>query len=181
MSAELEVLAEVTGRLEGAAIPYMLSGSMALNHYAQPRMTRDMDLVVDLNLADVERIVELFQDAYGPDIDEIRSAVSRRRMFNLIHMEKVVKVDVIVRKESPYRIEEFRRRRRVRYDGISLWIVAPEDLLLSKLEWAKDSRSDFQLRDVRSLLAAVHDLDWGYLEHWATTLGVDALLAEVKA
>ena len=43
MSDELEVLAQVTGRLEEAGIAYMLSGSMALNHYAQPRMTRDID------------------------------------------------------------------------------------------------------------------------------------------
>src|SRR5690606_32657345 len=152
----------------------------ALNHYAQPRMTRDMDLVVDLGAEDVERIVELFQDAYEPDPEEIRSAIARRRMFNLIHSERVVKVDMIVRKDSPYRIEEFRRRRRVQYGVVSLWIVAPEDLVLSKLEWAKESHSDFQLRDVRTLLNAVQELEWSYIERWASILGVETLLDEVR-
>lgn len=180
MGPELEVLEEVTSRLERAGIAYMLSGSMALNHYAQPRMTRDMDLVVDLGPEDAARVVELFQDAYEPDPDEIQSAIARRRMFNLIHSERVVKVDMIVRKDSPYRIEEFRRRRRVQYGPFSLWIVAPEDLVLSKLEWAKESHSDFQLRDVRTLLNAVPKLEWTYVERWASELGVAALLDEVR-
>lgn len=32
-------------RLDRAGIPYMVSGSMAMNYYAQPRMTRDIDLI----------------------------------------------------------------------------------------------------------------------------------------
>lgn len=59
-------------------------------------------------------------------------------------------------------------------------IVSPEDLLLSKLEWASDSHSDFQLRDVRSLIASVPGLDWAYIDRWAVELGVAALLAEVR-
>ena len=42
MSAELEVLQDVVARLEGAGIAYMLTGSIALSYYAQPRMTRDI-------------------------------------------------------------------------------------------------------------------------------------------
>ena len=41
--------------------------------------------------------------------------------------------------------------------GIELWIVSPEDLILSKLDWARDTRSELQLRDVRHLLAAAFD------------------------
>lgn len=179
MYEELEVLREVTHRLEGAGIAYMLTGSMALNHYAQPRMTRDVDLVAELRLDDADRLAELFGDDFGADLEEIREAIARGRLFNLIHAERVVKVDIVVRKDAPFRVEEFSRRRRVDYAGISLWIVSPEDLLLSKLYWAKDSHSDFQLRDVRNLIAAVAELDWAYLERWASELGVGSLLEEV--
>src|ERR687891_933596 len=76
-------------------------------------------------------------------------------MFNLIQNEYVVKIDFIVRKDSPYRLREFARRKRVVVDDRNLYLVAPEDLILSKLEWAKDSRSEMQLSDVRHLLKSV--------------------------
>jgi len=60
-------------------------------------------------------------------------------------------------------------------------MVSPEDLLLSKLHWAKDSRSELQLRDARNLIACVGDLDWGYIETWARDLSVEGLLAEVRS
>ena len=61
MSEELEVLRTVAARLDQAGIAYMLTGSMALNYYAVPRMTRDIDLVVELEPGDAERLVRLFQ------------------------------------------------------------------------------------------------------------------------
>lgn len=61
-----------------------------------------------------------------------------------------------------------------------VWIVSPEDLLLSKLVWAKDSHSEMQLNDVRGLINSVNTLDWHYIREWATQLDVTALLAEVQ-
>ena len=60
MLSELDVLRDVTGRLEAARIEYMLTGSMAMNYYAEPRMTRDIDLVVALRPGDAEKLREVF-------------------------------------------------------------------------------------------------------------------------
>lgn len=97
----------------------------------------------------------------------IADAVAHRSAFNLIHDRTVIKVDCIVRKATPYRRVELARRRPVTIAGRVVQVVAPEDLLLSKLAWARPSRSEVQLRDVRSLIACVPDLDWPYLERWA--------------
>ena len=48
MTEELEVLTIVAGRLEAVWIAYMVTGSFAANYYAVPRMTRDINLVVEL-------------------------------------------------------------------------------------------------------------------------------------
>ena len=48
MESEADVLKLVASRLNAAGIPYMVSGSMALNFYATPRMTRDIDIVVEI-------------------------------------------------------------------------------------------------------------------------------------
>jgi hypothetical protein len=99
----------------------------------------------------------------------------------MIHTPTVIKVDVIVRKDTPYRRLEFDRRRTIAVDGHTIWIVSAEDLVLSKLVWAKPSRSELQLRDVRNLIGCVPDLDWSYLERWAADLNVADLLAEMRA
>lgn len=119
----------------------MVTGSMAANFYATPRMTRDIDLVVELSDADIDRVVSLFQDTYYIDPDMVQQAIRNRSMFNMIHNALVVKVDCLVRKDTDYRREEFARRRTITLAGQSVAIVAPEDLILSKLDWARESRS----------------------------------------
>ena len=180
MSDEIEVLKLVTTRLDLAAIAYMVTGSLALSHYAQPRMTRDIDIVVAIGPEDAERFAEALGTEFECDVEAIRTAISRRGLFNLIHPERVVKVDFVVRKDTPFRLEEFSRRRRVTLAGQSLWVVSPEDLLLSKLAWAKDSRSPVQLADAKNLIESAA-IDWRYVEQWAIDLGVSDLLREVRA
>ncbi|WP_447863105.1 nucleotidyltransferase [Nitrospira calida] len=179
MSEELEVLKLVARRLAAAGIPYMVTGSIAVNFYAVPRMTRDIDLVVEIGERVADHVVALFEDEFYIDRDMARHAVETRGMFNMIHTASVVKVDLIVRKDTEYRRTEFARRRWVAVEGQEVCIVAPEDLILSKLEWAKDSRSERQLEDVRNLLLSVPDLDKDYLVQWADRLGVGALYREV--
>ncbi len=89
-------------------------------------------------------------------------------------------MDFVVRKDSPYRQEEFARRRVIVVDGTPISIVAPEDLLLSKLGWAKESRSEVQLQDARNLVACVSEMDWPYVERWASELTVTELFREVR-
>jgi hypothetical protein len=180
VSDELDILKSVAARLEAAGIPYMVTGSMAANFYATPRMTRDIDLVVELREGDVGHMVALFQDEYYLDRYMVEQAVRRQSMFNMINNALVVKVDCVVRKDSIYRQEEFSRRRRVIVDGEPVTIVAPEDLILSKLEWAKESRSQMQLDDVRNLFRSVAHLDHAYLNRWADHLGLAALYREVQ-
>jgi len=62
-----------------------------------------------------------------------------------------------------------------------MWIVPPEDLILSKLVWAKDSRSELQLRDVRQLISAQPALDWPYVDRWAEALQVTDLLRDTRS
>ena len=179
LSEELEVLKEIGGLLDRAGIAYMITGSTAANFYTVPRMTRDIDIVVELAKSDTDRVVEIFAKDFYLDRETVSDAILSKGMFNLIHSESVIKVDFIVRKESPYRRTEFARRRKVVLEDQEIQIVAPEDLILSKLEWAKDSRSEFQLADVRNLLHSVQGLDLTYLARWAKELGVEALYREM--
>ena len=180
MADLLDVLRIVTSRLELSGVPYMVSGSLALGYYAQPRMTRDIDVVVELDHAGIQKVVEAFSADFYCDEDAVRRAVATRRLVNLVHLESAYKVDLIVRKDSEYRQVEFQRRRRRSLGGVEVWLVAPEDLLLSKLVWARESGSELQMRDAATLVASVPDLDWRYISGWASTLGVARELEAVK-
>ncbi|MFQ5802011.1 MAG: nucleotidyltransferase [Candidatus Methylomirabilales bacterium] len=180
MSEELDVLKTVARRLSEAGIPYMVTGSIATNFYAVPRMTRDIDIVVELSERDVDQVVRIFQEGFYIERERVQEAIREKGMFNIIHTVHVIKVDFVVRKESDYRREEFLRRRRVSVEGHDLFIVAPEDLIISKLDWAKDTHSEVQLADARNLLASITELDRAYLAHWTTRLGLESLYREVS-
>ena len=94
-----------------------------------------------------------------------------------MHIDSVIKVDFVVRKDEPYRKFEFKRRVLIALSGFSVWIASKEDLILSKLVWAKAGESELQRRDVRNLLSTSSDL--AYLRQWARALGVDVLLEEL--
>jgi hypothetical protein len=177
IETELDVLRDVSQRLESAGISFMLTGSVAMNYYSQPRMTRDIDLVVSLNEGQTEEFFRLFEGAYYFDRQIVAQAISRHSMFNLIHNDAVIKVDCVVLKTDAYRQEEFARRKQINLGDFETWIVSREDLVLSKLFWARDSKSEMQLRDVRNLLST--DCDMEYLRSRAKKLNVDELLEEL--
>jgi hypothetical protein len=177
MQNELDITQDVSARLDGANIGYMLTGSMAMNYYAQPRMTRDIDVVVALQSADAARVVALFSPDYYVSREAVDNSIAHQSLFNLIHNESVIKVDCIIRKQSEYRLAEFNRRQRIKIETFETWIVSKEDLILSKMFWAKGSRSELQLRDVKNLVLT--GCDRTYIERWMPELGVAHLWQEV--
>ena len=175
---ELIALQDVCARLDGSGIAYMLTGSLAMSFYARPRMTRDIDLIIALEAAETGRLIAALGVGYHADAGAIAAAIRDGRPWNVIHLSTVVKIDLIPRKDTPYRRAEFERRRRIELAGVPLWIVNVEDLILSKLDWARESRSEQQRRDVGLLLAA--PLDRAYLDEWAARLGLGRLLEEIQ-
>ncbi|MGH7950994.1 MAG: hypothetical protein ACREFE_03610 [Limisphaerales bacterium] len=177
MQNELDIVRDVSQKLDAASIGYMLTGSMAMNYYAQPRMTRDIGVVVALHPIDAGRMVKLFSPDYYVSREAVDSSIAQQSLFNLIHNESVIKVDCIVCKQNECRLNEFNRRRRIKIQDFETWIVSKEDLILSKLFWTKDSHSELQLRDVKNLVAT--GCDRAYIEHWTTELGLVNLWKEI--
>ena len=173
---EIDIVRDISRRFEQAGIAYMLTGSMAMNYYAQPRMTRDIDVVIAIGPEDVGRVAALFRPDYYVSEENIRESLAHESIFNLIHQESVIKVDCIIRQSSDYRRVEFERRERISILDFTTFIVSKEDLIISKLFWAKNSHSEIQLADVQNLLSTGYDAD--YLQHWTEELGLDNLLEE---
>lgn len=180
MNEELELLKDICQRLEKSGIAYMITGSIAANAYAVPRMTRDIDVVIEIGLPSVDQFCVLFQNDFYVDKLSIIDAIKKEGMFNIIHNVYIIKIDFVIRKNSFYRQMEFSRRRPYDIEGVKVWVVSPEDLILSKLFWAKNSFLELQMRDVKNLLESVKNLDMPYIEQWVETLNLNKVYEKAK-
>lgn len=178
MKNEIDIIRDISSMFDKLEIPYMLTGSIAMNYYATPRMTRDIDVVVEIGRENIEALVSTFSTDYYISEVAVREAIQAESMFNLINLESVIKVDCIVRKNSEYRQIEFERRKKIELDDFITYIVSKEDLILSKLVWAESAHSEMQLQDVVNLLRSGYDEK--YLESWANILEVSNLLYEIR-
>ena len=107
------VFSEIIEKLESKNIDYMIVGSVASMIYGEPRMTRDMDLVIDLVEDAVGCFEDLFssQEYYCPPGEVLLQELSQRGQFNLIHNASGLKIDIVVRKNSAHARQEFSRRK----------------------------------------------------------------------
>lgn len=180
MSLELDVLKDVAEKLNTAGIPYFISGSVAMSMYAQPRMTRDIDIVLTLHEPDADSFVKLFEKEYYIEPDTVRDEIARNGMFNVINNQSIVKVDFIIKNEGEFTQNQFKRRRNIDIDGVKVWVVSPEDLVISKLLWAKDSESEMQLKDVKNILDTVEILDMDYIQNWVRKYNLSCLFDRIN-
>jgi hypothetical protein len=169
-----DVFQRITSPREQAGIPYMLTGSFASAYHGAPRTTQDVDLVIDPTAAQLRTFVNLLPTSeYYVDLDAALEACHRESMFNVVDMATGWKIDLIIRKSRAFSEEEFRRRKRVRLQEITLFVASAEDVVISKLEWAKRSQSQRQIEDAATILRMHWDvLDRAYLEKWVLELGL---------
>lgn len=169
-------LQRVAQILEGAGVPYMLTGSLAAAYYATPRATQDIDVVIDTQEPGLEKLVQGFLDAgLYVDRDAALDAWRTQGQFNAIDPTSGWKVDLIVRKDRSFSRTEFERRERADLLGIEVSLASLEDVLIAKLEWARMGDSDLQRADVVRMLEQRRDqLDRAYLDKWVAELGLHA-------
>ena len=172
-----EFVEDMVRRLQQVGLPYMITGSVASACYGELRATYDTDIVVDAEWPAVQKFVRSFGEDYYVSEEAARDAWARRSMFNIIHAPSGQKVDIICRKDSEYARVAFERRRKERALGGELFLVSPEDSILSKLEWSKKGESERQYRDALGVAKAQRaSLDLAYLRRWASELRVSELL-----
>jgi hypothetical protein len=170
-----EFLRAIVAAIEGAGIPYMVTGSLVSSYYAIPRSTQDVDVVIDPTERSLHSLVDsLLAAGFYVDREAALEAWNVRGQFNVIDAAGGWKADLIVRKDRPFSEAEFERRGRSSLLGIEVALARVEDVLLAKLEWSKLGDSELQRRDVAQILERQRArLDLGYVEHWVRQLGLE--------
>ena len=155
--------ATVVEKLEKVSLPYMVAGGFAAVFYGEPRLTIDIDIVVDINTTYIEPLVEAFPfpDYYLSE-EGMRDSIRRRFPFNIIQVATAAKVDLIPLPEDVFSRVAFTRRQRKVFNqaGAEAYFISAEDIVLAKLFAYQQTGSDKHLRDVKGVLV----IQWGYLD-----------------
>lgn len=170
-----DLLRKLVAALEGLGLPYLITGSMASILYGEPRLTNDIDVVVDLPLSRVTDLCAAFaDDDFYLDDERIRQAVAHQGQFNIIDPRSGYKIDVMIPAPSAFDRSRFARARREQVAAdYTASFASPEDVILKKLEFHREGGSDKHLRDVAGMLeVSGEEIDRGYVEEWAERLGV---------
>lgn len=172
-----ELMQRVADFCETHTIAYRVVGSMASIAYGEPRLTIDIDIVVELKLQNIAALSATFPfPEYYFSEDAAREAILRRRQFNIIHPASGLKVDLFVPPATEYARIEAQRVHRITSEGeYSAWFGAPEDIVLNKLIYFQLSNgvSEKHLRDIAGMMKLLREkLDRDYIEQWAAKLGV---------
>ena len=177
MTNQENFLEKLIKKLNEQNIPYMLSGSVSSSLHGQPRATNDADIIIAPAEEQLIAFVKSLGDDYYVSYDAAREALKSNSMFNVVDIRNSWKADFIIRKNRPFSREEFQRRRKANIMDLDVWVVSPEDVILSKLEWAKNSESGQQFLDALGVATVQYDrLDRDYLYKWAKELQVESSL-----
>ncbi len=174
----IETLRDFVERANTLGLEYMITGSYAMSAYGEIRMTRDIDIVIELNEEKLTRFVEAFEGEYYISKDSVLRAIRSRSMFNIINQAHGGKIDCIIQKDTAFARESFSRRFKVSVLDIEFWATTKEDLMLAKLMWAKDTRSEMQIRDIANLTESEYDSN--YVAKWVAGMGLADIWAEVE-
>jgi hypothetical protein len=146
-----------------------------------------IDILAAIPAKQATAFAENLAPEFYADEQAIRNAIMAKRSFNVIHIETMFKVDVFVSKRDSFDKEQLGRRElyvAVRNPDRSVYVASPEDTILSKLRWYRQTNetSDRQWNDVLGVMSVqAEKLDLAYLKRWADELSVSDLLERALA
>jgi hypothetical protein len=178
-----ELAVRIGEMLDSLGIRYVIGGSVASMLYGEPRMTLDLDVMIDADERSVLEIVQRLTHDFYVEADDALQAVRHRSSFNAIRFDDLMKVDFFVPERRPEVTLQFERARVVSLASGTASFYAPEDILVRKLIWFRmgGEHSERQWRDILGILRFVQQpLDDAYLERAAASFAVADLLARAR-
>jgi len=173
-------LAPVLVPLERCQLPYMITGGAAATIYGEPRVTLDVDLVLELKPSTIQSLIKEFpeEEFYVPPPEVLQMEAERetRGHFNIIHMGSGLRADCYTSGRDLLQSWGLRNRRRIELSGLQAWIASPEFVILRKMEYFKEGGSPKHLRDIRRMLVLSDSrIDRKIIVGWGEKLGVSEI------
>ncbi|MFW6124509.1 MAG: hypothetical protein ACOC46_00055 [Pirellulales bacterium] len=179
-----EVLHRVVTVLADLEIPYALVGAWASNAYGIPRATQDVDVVAVVNASRVEAVLQELGSEFRRDAQrsfETATATSRHVIHHHPARQPPLRIELFELSDDPFDRERFARRQKVSLRGAPVFLLTPEDTLLTKLRWYEALKRPKDWQDARGIVAVqAENLDGAYVRRWSDRLGTSALLDQLR-
>jgi hypothetical protein len=160
-------------------VRFHLTGGITSVAYGEPRMTQDIDIVVDnpsLAASLDAFIAAATQAGFMLDPDTVRHAVAKKAMFQLFDMAEALKIDVYPREMIPGELD--RSTALEVFEGVLIPVVSRPDAAASKLAWASKG-SHKSRRDLRQIVRRMPQAERVELDRLAGLLGLGDLLTQI--
>lgn len=168
-----EILISIAKILDDLKIDYFVTGGFAVSVWGKPRFTADIDLIIKMTHLEkktfAQRISKLYPKGYI-DENQIDSALSRKGEFNFIEPDTGLKVDFWISKNDVMDKASFANTH-IKDIGYGVKFISPEDLIISKLVWFKETNSNRHIEDAQSVIN-ISKLDSKYLTTQIKKLGL---------
>ena len=174
----IETLRDFVHKSNALKIDYMVTGSFAMSAYGEIRFTRDIDIVLQISEDQATGFARLFEPDYYVSEESVKRAILRKSIFNVINHEHGGKLDCIVMKDTEFARASFDRRYKVTVSGVEFWTTTREDLIVAKLNWARETHSEMQIRDIANLTKTEYDS--GYVDGWIERLDLRSIWTAVE-
>ncbi|MFH1201547.1 MAG: DUF6036 family nucleotidyltransferase [Candidatus Omnitrophota bacterium] len=172
----LQTLDWICHKLEGADIPYMITGGSAVGFWGYIRTTMDIDILIQIQPKQIPHFLRSIEKEAYVDIEEAKRAIFSKEMFNVILHKTGFKVDIIpLNEKNAYEVEKFKNRIKIKFQDKEIFVISPEDLVISKLMWSKSAgSSERQLKDCESIISLNRKkINLDYILKWVKNLKLD--------
>jgi predicted nucleotidyltransferase len=157
-----DLIARIAKELKNADLAYMIIGGQAVLLYGMPRMTKDIDITLGVDIGHLESALLAF-GAMGLEIipKDYRSFAEKTSVLPTKDPGSGIRVDFIF-SFTPYERQAISRSRAVLIKGTKVMFASAEDVIIHKI-FAGRPRD---IEDVRSILLKNPDLDRTYIRKW---------------
>jgi hypothetical protein len=180
MTGEEATLAVIEA-LDQAQIAYMLVGSFSSNYYGVPRGTEDADFVIQLGNQPISALLDKLGTDFRID-PQMSFEVITGATRNILQVQGTqFKIELFRLSDDPHDQERFRRRCRAKLLDRHVFLPTAEDVIITKLRWARGGRRTKDWEDIRNVIAVQGDrIDWDYVFPWCDQHGTRELLEEIR-
>lgn len=171
----VETLIWICDKLDIGNIPYMITGGAAVGFWGQIRTTMDIDILVQIQMNKIGTFFKSIENDAYIDIEAAQKAIINKQVFNIIFKKTYFRIDLIPLKEDAYEQQKFGNRTKLNFQGRDIYVISPEDLIISKLQWSKSAGgSERQIQDCASIYQLNYEmLNLPYLNTWIKQLNLE--------
>lgn len=174
---QLDLFRVLASRLNETHLRYMITGAAASIVYGEPRLTLDLDVVVEISAQDIDKIIAAFpiDEFYCPpsEVIQAESKRSTKGHFNIIHHKTGFRADIYIVGNDELHQWALEHRRHIDFSGELLWLAPIEYVILRKLEYYREGGSEKHLKDISGMVIISGDqIDFTLLENKIEKLGL---------